>query len=222
MKHNFFEILVLEPKKKNALTEEKFLKDLQEVVDTVVQEKGTFDAKFRKSIDKDHPERLLFVAAWETIEAHDEFDVKGIVPKLLKLMLGHLDLVAAQFMFMDSAKVDFDALVWRVDAFHVKDQEKALFQKEIDTTVGLAGAWYITKKMPPLPTVMPTDPVELQILEEGMKRAEDRLNSPTPNIWMSISTPDSGNTMKTFGEKVNSYIQEMQSGKYEKFVGSKN
>ena len=35
---------------------------------------------------------------------------------------------------------------------------------------------------------MLTKPDELKILEEGTKRAEDRLKAPTPNIWMSITT----------------------------------
>jgi len=222
MKRNFFEVLVLEPKEKDAFTEEKLLKDLQEMVDITVSREGTIDAKFRKSMGEKHPERLLFAAAWETIEDHDEFDILGLVPKMLKLMLSHLNLVAAQFMFMDSAKVDFDAPVWKVDAFHVKEEEKTLFQKEIDTSTGLAGAWFITKKIPPLPTVMPTDPVELQVLEEGRQRAEARLNAPTPNIWMSISTPDSGDTVDAFGEKVKPYVQEVQSGQYEKFIGKKD
>jgi hypothetical protein len=222
MKRNFFETIVLEPKEKDTLTNEKFLKDIQEIVDILLAPgTGTIDAKFRKSIDKDHPERIFFAAAWETIEDHDEFDIKGLVPKLLKMMLTHLTPVSGQFMFMDSAKVDFDAPVWMVNAYHVKEEEKALFQREIDTSTGLVGAWYTAKKIPPLPSVMPTDLVELQILEEGMKRAEARLKAPTPNIWMSISTPDAGSAEVGFGEKVKSYVQEVQSGQYEKFVGGK-
>jgi hypothetical protein len=117
--------------------------------------------------------------------------------------------------------VDFDAPIWRVTAYHVKDEEKALFQKEIDTSTGLAGAWYVTKEMPPRPTVMPTDPVELKILEEGKQRAEARLKAPTPNIWMSISTPDAENSDVKFGKNVQSYVQEIQSGQYEKFINGK-
>jgi pantoate kinase len=73
--------------------------------------------------------------------------------------------------------------------------------------------------MPPLPKVMPTDPVELKILEEGTKRAEARLQAPTPNIWMSISSDVSGDI--GFGESVKEYVEEVQSGRYEKFINGK-
>jgi hypothetical protein len=222
MKHNFFETIFLEPKEKDTLTNEQFLKDLQEIVNIVASKQGTIDAKFRKSMDKDHPERLIFAASWETIEDHDEFDVLGLVPRMLKLMLAHLNPMAVQFMYMDSAKVDFDAPIWIVNRFHVKEEEKLFFQKELYTSTGLAGAWYVTKDLPPLPTVMPTDPVDLQILEEGIKRAQARLDAPTPNIWMSISTPNFGNTAEAFGEKVKSYVREVESGQYEKFIGKKD
>lgn len=114
MKRNFFETIILEPKVEDVLTNEAFLKDLQEVSDVPASGKGTIDAKFRKSINEAHPHRLLFAAAWETIEDHDEFDVQGITLRLLKLMLNHLNPVAAQFMFMDSQKVDFEVPVWTV------------------------------------------------------------------------------------------------------------
>ena len=156
MERNFFEVLILEPKETNALANEKVLNDFQEVADILMSREGTIDARFRKSIDADHPERLLFVAAWKTIEDHDEFDIQGLVPKLLKLLATHANMVAAHFMFMDSRKVNFDAPVWSVNIFHVEEKEAALFQKEIDINTGLAGAWYAVKKMPPLPKVMPT------------------------------------------------------------------
>ena len=68
---------------------------------------------------------------------------------------------------------------------------------------------------------MPTKPDELKILEEGTKRAEDRLKAPTPNIWMSITTREPEKTKIEFGEKVEAYVQDVQSGQYEKLINGK-
>lgn len=130
-------------------------------------------------------------------------------------------MVGAQFMFMDANKVDWEALIWTLDAFHVKEEEKSLFQKEIDTAEGLFGAWYIKKNMAPPPKVMPTDPIELMILEQGAKTAEARLKAPLPNIWMSISNAASGKGVAKFGAKVKGCVQEVQSGRYEKLISRK-
>jgi len=70
-------------------------------------------------------------------------------------------------MCLDSAKADFEADICSVESFHVKVGQKEAFQNEVDKVDGLVRAWYITRKVPPLPTVMPTAPIELQIIEQG-------------------------------------------------------
>lgn len=216
MSRNFFEVISLEPREQGALADQAFLRDIQSLADMIASEPGTIICQLRKSIAPDYPNRLLFVACWQTIDAHDQLDVKGLTPKLLKLMTQRLTPLSSHFFFMDSNKVDFGAPLFLASAYHLKPGYAPAFQRQLDSNPGLAGSWYITKKMPPLPTVMPTDPIELQMLEENRRKAQERLNAPNPEIWIALTTP--GSQTALFGRTVEGFVREVQSGRYQMFI----
>ncbi|KAH8814844.1 hypothetical protein F5884DRAFT_153066 [Xylogone sp. PMI_703] len=213
MNCNFFEIISLEPRQHGAFADQTFLRELQGLVDTIASEPGTINCQIRRCVDPDYPNRMLFITSWDNIQAHDQLDVKGLTPRLLKTMLKHLNPISSYFMYMDSAKVDFSAPIHLAAAYHVRPGQAPQFQRHIDANPGLAGSWYVTKKMPPLPTVMPTDPEELRLLEEGRRRAEDRLRAPNPEIWISLTTP--GSPTALFGRTVEGFVREVQTGRYQ-------
>ncbi|RFU26360.1 hypothetical protein B7463_g9978, partial [Scytalidium lignicola] len=216
MNCNFFELISLEPRYQGAFADDTFLRELQSVADMVASEHGTISCQFRKSVDPDYPNRLLFIASWDNIEAHDQFDIKGLTPKILKIILKHLTPIASYFMYLDSSRVDFSAPICQAAVYHVRPGQAPLFQRQIDANPGLAGSWYITKKMPPLPAVTPRDPEELRLLEEGRRRAEDRLRAPNPEIWISLTTP--GSPTERLGRMVEGYAREVQTGRYQIFI----
>jgi hypothetical protein len=65
---------------------------------------------------------------------------------------------------------------------------------------------------------MPMDEMEVKIIEVGEKKAEARLEMPTPNIWVFFWTDDKENEAEEFWGAVKSFAEEMEDGKYEKFL----
>lgn len=213
---NFFEVLVLKPREGVSFADPGILRDLQWLLDAMKAGGGGISFNLRKDVARQ--DVLLLVASWETIEDHNDLDVRGVTAKLLKILLSHSFPAMAYFFYTDSSKVDFEASELSLRAFHIKDGQKEAFEKELVTRSGLVGGWYVTKDLPPLPAVMPTDPGELLMVEEGMKRAEARLNQPTPKIWISFSTSEFEASMLEFEKKVEGMVEKIDSGKYENFL----
>jgi len=92
----------------------------------------------------------------------------------------------------------------------VKVGQKEAFQNEVDKVDGLVGAWYITKMVPTHPTVMPTDPIELQIIEQGRRRAEARMKAPEPDIWISFSSHASQTEVNQFRGSVEGLVEKLE------------
>lgn len=211
---NYFELIVLSPKEGDSFTDPAIQKDLQYVLD-VASSYQCINFQFRKSVT--NPEELLFIASWAAIEDYDNLDIQGVTPKLLKILFSRVVPKTRYWLYMDASLVDFDSEVWRIDAFHVKGGEIGKVKKGIEERE-LAGGWYATKKIAPLPIVMPTDPEELMMIVEGRKGQEARLKEPNPNIWVGFSTPRSEDNAIAFGESVLGIVEKVESGKYEQFL----
>lgn len=62
--------------------------------------------------------------------------------------------------------------------------------------------------------MLPTDSVEVKMIEDGEARAAARLKLPTPDIWISFSHPESANESEELDNTVKAYISKVESGKY--------
>jgi hypothetical protein len=218
MSANFFEVFVIEPLPGKTFSDPETIKNLQWILDQAASGIEPISFQFRKSVDSSN--HLLFTASWTSIVGHDDMDLRGITAQCLRMLLSNavpVSTITPYFFYADASKVDWQAQVWTVEGFHVKTEEKGKFQQEVDKS-GLAGAWCITKQVPPRPTVMPTDPVLVKIIEAGEERAKARLALPNPDIWATISGEDG---IGDFGTAVKDYVSKVDSGKWEKYlVGS--
>jgi len=213
---NFFEVLILKPNEGVNFADPSVVADFQWVVDALAAGKGGINFKIRKAVG--NPDVIALVASWATIEDHNDLDIRGVTAKLLKVLMSRAFPAPSYFFYTDSSKVSFETPELRIDAFHVKEGQKDAFEKELEASGGVVGGWYVTKDLPPLPAVMPTDPGELLMVEEGMKRASARLREPTPKIWISFSTHESEAAVMEFGKKVGGLVEKIDSGKYENFL----
>lgn len=170
----------------------------------VLSGKGAIHFSFRKSSDSNHSEQILLIGCWESKADHDDLDIRGLTPKILKVLLARLKPVGVYFMYIDASAVDLDRLVG-VKAYHVKDGQKSSFQKVVDTQ-RIAGAWSVIKPAPPLPTQMPTDPFELGIIEQQRAQAEEVLKEPHPDIWVSFISPGMQSSTEEFDQAVSQDI----------------
>jgi hypothetical protein len=84
-------------------------------------------------------------------------------------------------------KVEFDAEILGITAWHVREGCREEFQTQAEKK-RMIGAWYVSKGIPPRPSFMPSDDMELKIIEDGELRAKARIEMPTPDIWISFST----------------------------------
>lgn len=213
---NFFEVFVVEPLPGKSFTDSQIIKDLQWILDQAAAGIEGISFQFRKSVD--NPNQLLLSACWTSIEGHDDLDLRCITPKMLKVLMANVVPVSIYFFFMDASKVDYQAQVWTVEAFHVKKEDKEKFETEVEKE-GLAGGWYVTKKIPPRPTVMPTDPALVKIIEAGEERARARLSVPNPDTWITISSGPPGS--RDFGSTVRDWVSIVDRRDWEKYlVGS--
>ena len=192
-----------------------------------------FSLRSSPSQDSSHPDRFLLVGCWESITDHDDLDIRGLVPKILKSLYEHFRLEAAYFLYVDAGRIGFEEEEIGVDVFHVKEGKKEEFEKVVEGgdmdgdggTRGfggreISGGWYVTKKMPPLPRVMPTDEGEKRMLEEGRERAERRLREPTPEIFVIIEGLEEGKRVVEdgFDREVEGLVEKVERGVYEKFL----
>ncbi|KAF8861793.1 hypothetical protein BDZ45DRAFT_687330 [Acephala macrosclerotiorum] len=215
MSANFFEVFVIEPLPGKPFSDPEVTKNLQRILDQAAAGIEPISFQFRKSIN--NANQLLFTACWTSIVGHDDMDLRGITPQILRALFANavpVGSISPYFFFGDASKIDWQAQVWTVEGFHVKAEEKGRFQHEVEKS-GLAGAWCITKKVPPRPTVMPTDPVLVKIIEAGEERAKARLALPNPDIWVTISGEDGTGD---FGTAVKDYVSNVESGKWEKYL----
>jgi hypothetical protein len=121
-------------------------------------------------------------------------------------------------MLMKRSKVELNAEVLVIDTYHVKSEQKVEFQLKINRNRDVIGAWYIAKEIPLRLAVMPTNPMEVKMIEEGQAKAAAQLKLPIPDIWISFSTPESNDLSKEFGSAVNGWVLKIESGKYKKFL----
>jgi hypothetical protein len=82
----------------------------------------------------------------------------------------------------------------------------------------MIGAWYVSKGVPPRPSVMPSDDMELKIIEDGEMRAKARIEMPTPDIWISFSTRVTESKVEDFRDAVKGYVERAEGGRYEKHL----
>jgi hypothetical protein len=221
---NFFEIVTLEPNEGVSLDNEAVVKDLQSMLDLIVYGKageGVIDFKLRKSTDPAHPKRYLFIGAFKNVAAHDEFDLNGTVPKLLKVLLAYLHPVAPYLTHIDSTKVDLEAPVLGADFYHVAPDHKSDFEKEIEARKGLVGGWIVKKHIPPLPTAgLPSDPIELQIVQGQQAATKADADQPTADVWISLYSGSSRSQNADFGTAVKDFVFEVVSEEFEKFLSA--
>jgi hypothetical protein len=210
---NFFELFTITPLTGKSFSDPQVIKDLQWVLDQAASSIKTISFQFRKSIAD--LQLLLFSACWTLIQGHDDLDIRAVTPSMLKVLLNNVVPMSIYFLYLDAAKIDQQAKVWNADAFHVKKEGKDSFQKEIDKS-GMFGGWYMTKKIPPRPTVMPTDPTLVKIIGAGEKTAKARLAAENPYIWITISSGPAVDEF--FRHAVNDYISKMDSGDWESFL----
>jgi len=216
---NFFELIVLDLLPTHPLASPTTISDLQWILDTPSSGPGAITFQFRRSTSPSHPDRLLFIGAWDSIANHDELDLNGTTPKVLKLLFSRFQVGSAYFFYLDAAKVDLMKEEIGVEAWNVREGKRGDFSEAMRAAgAGAAGGWYVTKKVPPLPRVMPTDEAELRMIEEGRKRAEARLEENTPNIWISFSDGDKDGG---FAKEVEAIVDTVESDCYKIFlVGS--
>lgn len=140
-------------------------------------------------------------------------------------MLSHLTTSSVYFLYTDASKIDFDAPMLGIDAYHVKSGQKDEFEKVVDGMGGgtPTGGWYVTKKIPPLPRVMPTDPEELRMVVGGRERAERRLKEKNPEIFVVIEGLKDGERElgNELDSKVERYVEKVERGVYGKFLEGK-
>lgn len=141
---------------------------------------------------------------------------------MLKTLMSRIGVppIAVYYLLMDEEdrkKVDFDVDALEMTAWYVSDGCRGDFQREAESN-RVRRAWYVNKGVPPRPLVMPADPVEVKMIEEGEKRAQARLEMPTPDIWISFSTGGLEDRLEEFGDAVKGYVSKVESGKYEKFL----
>jgi hypothetical protein len=65
---------------------------------------------------------------------------------------------------------------------------------------------------------MPTDHLELKMIEDGEARAAARLKMPTPDIWIALSIRESAEELELFGSAVKGYVSKVDHDKYETFL----
>lgn len=220
MTRNFLEIFTLSPlentNKEGAAITTEVTAELQEILTILKDGQGSITMEFRQDVTDSNT--LLCIAGWESLADHDDLDIRGIVPRVLKKLLKRYEARDACYMYIDVRKVDVACDVLEVDVFNVKEAEKAVFQKEIDYRPDLVGAWHTVIPVPPLPKVMPTDPTELAIIEAQKMGAERDLRNFTPATWVTFSTPGTENLFTEFRVAVNGLVDEMKTGKYRKFL----
>jgi hypothetical protein len=221
---NFFEIVTLESNEGVSLDNGAALKDLQSMLDLIVYGKtgeGVIDFKLRKSTNTAHPNRYLFIGAFKNVAAHDEFDLNGTVPKLLKILLAYLHPVAPYLTYIDSTKADLEAPVLGADFYHVAPDHKSDFEKEIVARKGLVGGWIVKKHIPPLPTAgLPSDPIELQIVQGQQAATKADVDQPTADVWISLYSGSSRSQNADFGTAVKDFVSEVVSEEFEKFLSA--
>lgn len=220
MTRNFVEIFTVNPVEgvvKDGHTFSSAVKaQFQEFLTILKGGPGAIVMETRK--DTEDPNTLFILAGWESLADHDDLDIQGIVPKVLKKLLMVCEPQDVFYLYLDLAKVDVAANLLFVDIFRVKEGEKAAFQKEIDARPELVGAWYTIIPVPPLPKVMPTDPVELAIIEGQKLQAESNLRKFTPAIWIAFSSSATEGLINGFKYVVRGFVEEEKSSKYEKFL----
>jgi hypothetical protein len=137
---------------------------------------------------------------------------------MLKLLVSRFAIISAYFFYMDAQKVDLRKEEFGVEAWLVQEGKRGNFSEAMKGK-GAIGGWYVTKKVSPLPRVMPTDELELRMIEEG-KRAEARLKEKNPDIWISFSD---GHKEGGIAEEVEAIVDTVESDRYKNFlVGSSN
>jgi hypothetical protein len=133
-------------------------------------------------------------------------------------MFAHLKAVSVYFMYLDSSKVDLRSQVLIVEAFHILAGQKELFQSEVSNRKEVVGAWFVTKAMPLLPAMMPTDPVELEIMQGGRAMQEALLKEPTPEIWIRLSNSTTAEVGNDFRSVISGHVLKVETGSYVKFL----
>jgi hypothetical protein len=215
MTRNFLEIFALVPKDGAVLTSE-VREELREILTILKRGPGSIVMEIRKDVAD--PNALVCIAGWESLADHDDLDIQGIVPRVLKKLLKHFITGKPSFMYIDVATIGAAFDVLGIHVFNVKNAEKAAFQKEIDARPGLVGSWHTVIPVPPLPKVMPTDPTELAIIEAQKAGAERNLRHFTPAIWVAFSTPETDTMVGEFRTTVDMLVEEVKTTKYQKFL----
>ncbi|KAE9371709.1 hypothetical protein N431DRAFT_545882 [Stipitochalara longipes BDJ] len=222
MAQNFLELFIIEPKEGTTFHSPETKQDFQWILDQCIAGRAGISFSFRQSIT--HPNRLLFVSCWASKEDHDDLDLRGVTPKMLRKLMSRIEMppIAVYYLLMDDEKrkeVELDAEVIGVTAWHVRKGCRGEFQKEMEKR-GINGVWCVQKGVPPRPTVMPTDEVEVRIIEEGEKRAKARLEVPLPDIWVAFETNTVGEEGEGFGDAVKTFIEKVEGGNYGRFLSS--
>ncbi|PMD62312.1 uncharacterized protein K444DRAFT_661514 [Hyaloscypha bicolor E] len=220
MTQNYLELFIIDPKQGNTFHSPTTKQDFQWILNQCASGRGGISFSFRQSTT--NPYHLLFVGCWALKADHDDLDLRGVTPKMLQRLMSRITVppIAVYYLLMDDTKrreVEFDAQILGITAWHVREGYRGEFGREVERR-GIRGAWYVERGVPPRPQLMPTDEIEMRIIEEGEKRTEARLEMPTPNIWVSFWTDDKENEAEEFRGAVKSFAEEMEGGKYEKFL----
>jgi hypothetical protein len=220
MAPNFLELFIIEPKEGTKFNSPEVARDFQWILDECASGRGGVTFSFRRSLSD--PSQLLFISCWASKEDHDDLDIQGITPKLLKTLMSRITMppIAVYYLLIEDeerAKMRFGAEVLEVTAWYVREDGKAEFQKVVER-LGRKGAWYVEKGIPPRPAIMPADETEVRMIEEGEKRAKARLERRSPDIWISFMTDEEEKRLNSFDDAVKGYVWKVEGGRYEKFL----
>jgi len=220
MPPNFLEIFLVSPKEGTTFDSPEAKQDLQWILDQCMSGPGGLSFSFRQSVT--HPTQLLFLSCWASKADHDELDLQGITPKLLRKLISRITMppIVVYFLLMEDEKrkeVELDAELLGVKAWHVREGCRGEFERELERW-GRRGAWCVDKGVAPRPRVMPSDEVERRIIEEGEKRAIARSKVPIADVWVLFETDGDKKEVESFGKAVESFVEKVEGGNYGKFL----
>ncbi|KAN0096667.1 hypothetical protein V8E51_015472 [Hyaloscypha variabilis] len=204
MPPNFLEIFLVSPKEGATFDSPEAKQDLQWILDQCISGPGGLSFSFRQSAT--HPDHLLFLSCWASKADHDELDLQGITPKLLRKLISRITMppIVVYFLLMEDEKrkeVAFDGESLGVKAWHVREGCRGEFEREAEK-----------------PRVMPSDEVERRIIEEGEKRAIARSKVPIADVWVSFETDVDREEVGSFGKAVESFVEKVEGENYGKFL----
>lgn len=213
MATTFTEILLLTPLPGQDTSSPPFTTALSSIMTTLASTPGALTMQIRHSTPTTSPPQFLLLGTWTSKAAFDYLDIEGYVPTLLRTLTTYVSITGASFTYLNYSLIDFTAEEMVIEAMHVKPGKRAEFDEVVREQKRM-GAWYVVRGMAPSPRVMPTDEVEVKILEAGRKKQEEDLKGSVPDIWIAVGR-DEG---EEFRKGVEGLLEKVEGGVWGKFL----